>query len=141
MKKLLLLSFASLLAIGCNNDDDNSPSNGDGSLFHAWTLINVDGGFAGTNDNFNEGVIVWTFNQQAGTVTVVNNNTNEAAVDYFESGTYEFEFVPNEISPEQCSESLNIDTTEFGCYDIQGTQMTLNQHMADGYVLTFERAD
>ena len=141
MKKLLLLSFASLLALSCNNDDDNNPPTGNGGLFDSWTLTEVDGGFAGTLDNFSEGTIVWTFNQQAGTVTVVNNNADENAVDFFESGTYDFEFVPNEISPQNCSESLNIDTVEFGCYNIQGIEMKLDQHMDDGYFLTFKRAD
>ncbi len=135
MKKIIFLNLICvLLCLSCTQDDDvilTDPSEG------SWSLINISGSFAGIDQDIEEGVIVWTFNPVDNTITVVNNNTDEEIIDFFESGTYAYIYVDNNGETEQCSESLVIEDVDFGCQSISGNTMTLSNVWADGYQLTF----
>lgn len=134
--KLLLLLVITSLTLSCNNDDDNSTENN--SFYDSWSLIKVNGGFAGTNDEFEPGTIVWHFNEN-GTVTVTNNSTDNEATDFFESGNYSFQFMIIESTNGGCETSLSINGIDFGCYTIENNSLTLNQQPTDGYLVTLVR--
>ncbi|AWH86165.1 hypothetical protein HYN59_14075 [Flavobacterium album] len=138
MKKtaLLLLLLPSIWMTACS-DDDNSNVNDPQAAEGQWKLVNVSGSIAGTSHDFAPGTITWTFDEDANTVTVVNNNTNENAEDFFASGTYDFHFEANQNTPDMCAQSLFIENLELGCQTETATQLVLSQTWADGYQLTF----
>lgn len=134
--KLLLLLVITSLTLSCNNDDDNSTENN--SFYDSWSLIKVNGGFAGTSEEFEPGTIVWQFNEN-GTVTVTNNNTDEEANDYFESGNYSFQFMVTESTTFGCETSLIINDNDLGCFKMENNTITLDETYIDGYVITLSR--
>ena len=67
------------------------------------------------------------------------SNTDEEAADFFDTGSYQFEFVNNEINPEDCDTILNINNTTFGCHNIANDTLILNDQPLDGYRLTFKK--
>lgn len=146
LKVLFILLLALPFCMSCNNDDDNGNNNPPVTdpLHGKWSLVTVDGGFAGVHNEFDEGVIVWDFNTTAETVVVVNNYTGEG-YSALASGSYTYEFVPNTVTMEQCSHALEVThqdmVHEFGCKDIEGTTLTLTQIGADGFVHTFKKVN
>jgi hypothetical protein len=146
MKKLLFLFviIVSLFATGCNNDDstnvdpclDNLPPERHGT----WNLVNVTGGIAGVSHDFEPGTIKWTFNTCAGTVSVVNENDDEAVEDFLETGTYNLTFTEYDVTALGCPQYMMAGNTNFGCenHPAQGIMM-LKQYIADGYELKFTR--
>ena len=104
-----------------------------------WHLVNVAGGFAGINDDYTIGEIVWDFDTANQTVTIMNLNTNENKVDMFDSGVYAFAYVQNTVLPDNCILSLTIDGVNLGCSNFNNTQFTLSQVESDGYFITLQR--
>jgi hypothetical protein len=131
MKKFLLL-LSIVLITSCNNSDD---SNSTPSIDGAFRLSNVRGGIAGTDDDFNDGSITWTF-ENNGTITVWNTNTDDSKQDLIESGTYVYTFQPNTVTPETCTTALYIDGVSYGCFTLNGDTLTLSQVENDGYEVT-----
>ncbi len=133
----MLLISPLLLATSCDEDDDNNnPANS--SMTGRWKLVNVSGGIQGQNFDVPNSSITWTFNSN-NTVQVVNNNPADTnAEDFFETGTYNYQYVPSEITV-ICASSLEIDDIDLGCQNIQGDTMILTQVESDGYVLTLKK--
>jgi hypothetical protein len=136
--KLLSLALGTLLFVSCSDDDTNLRYTGGPLQPVTWQLVNVSGSIAGIDDDFAPGVIKWTFNTD-NTVTVVNNNTNEALTDFFDSGNYTYGYVENTDSPEACQNTIKVSVTDFGCIDVVGNTMRFTQPYDDGYVLTFTK--
>lgn len=135
--KYLKLFFAIVvfsLFAGCNDDDTHSNA----SVYGPWKLVKVQGGIAGTTDNFEPGLITWTFNSANQTITVVNNNTNDSANDVFESGNYNFQ-VLNVDDNGFCESQLTIDELFQGCLQVNASTMVISQLAADGFELTLQR--
>lgn len=132
---LLLLLLSSFHFTSCNDDD--TTTNDDPQIAEEqWKLINVSGSIAGVSHDFEPGTITWTFNEN-NTVTVVNNNTDENAEDFFESGTYDFHYETNNDAPDMCAQTFFVDDTELGCLTETATELEFSQVWADGYHLTF----
>lgn len=136
---LFILLIAALIT-SCSDDDSSSAplNNNTPEADGEWHLIQVTGSIAGVNYLFEPGTITWTFNDD-GTVSVENTNTNDFVEDFFDSGTYEFDFVLNDQLPTACNEVLVINNTDFGCQDFQDDDMILTQLVADGYILKFTK--
>lgn len=154
MKVLKLLAALSLVAlVSCNDNDDkptdlpaqtnneNPNENPDGpdEIAGAWKLTNVSGGIMGISHNFAEGVINWTFDTNTQMVTVLNNNTDPQLQDIFASGTYPYDFVANEATPELCEINIVVGGVSLGCYDIGTSEFTMSQIEADGYMIKLVR--
>lgn len=120
-----------LLAMTCDDDpSDDKPAG-------TWSLISVSGGITGTEYNFEPGLITWKFNYDS-TVNVVNNNAEDSdAEDFFETGTYNYQYLPNELSG--CENVIYIDSINFGCQDLRNPSYTLTQTTSDGYTLKFQK--
>lgn len=131
--KLLSLVLMTVLFAGCNDDDDN----GTAELSGAWKLTRIQGGFAGVDETFAPGVITWNFNDNQ-TVTIVNNNTDDAAEDLFESGTYDYAANTTGESGE-CGTQLSIDGTGLGCMTLGTVTLKLSQQSTDGFDVTLKR--
>jgi len=136
--RLLLVLLPALIMTGCEEDNATPMNYQQEAAEGEWNLVNVSGSIAGVNQDFAPGTIAWTFNEN-GTVTVVNNNTNEQAEDFFDTGTYDYSFVANEDNPQACAIVLEVDNINFGCQTINGDELVLSQVWADGYQLTFEK--
>ncbi|RZJ28040.1 MAG: hypothetical protein EOO48_10665 [Flavobacterium sp.] len=135
--KLLTVFFIAVLLNACssnNNDSNDQPQ----SIVGAWRLTNVSGGITGMSDNFDDGSITWTFNDN-GTVDVWNTNTDDTKTDLFETGNYSYGFVPNTTTPQSCAEAILINGISYGCHNISGNTLTLSQVEADGYQVTLEK--
>ena len=130
LKFFLLAPLALLMA--CNNSDDNNTTQ---SIEGAYRLASVRGGIAGTNDEFNDGSIIWTF-ENNGNIHVWNTNTDDSKQDLIETGDYIYTFQPNTVTPQTCATAIYIDGVSYGCYDLNGDNLTLSQVESDGYEVT-----
>lgn len=107
-----------------------------------WTLVGVSGGFAGTNTNFQSGLITWNFNENNQQLTVVNNNpVSNAIYDGLQTGNYTYNnsimvSCGNETTP------LNIINSFESCYTISNNTLVINNNqIADGFQLTLVRVE
>lgn len=133
----LLLTLGVMIFTSCNNDDDASPIE---PLNGTWNLKNIVGGFAGIDDDYDTGVITWTFNNQNLMLNVENNSSQETIYSGFETGTYSYAIVEN-----NGSEFILINDEEYGKYVIDVNGLVINQNEiqvgvgSDGFILQFER--
>ena len=134
MKTIKLLSalVLTLFLTGCSSDDSGSRS-----IDGTWNLTNIKGGIEGIDNDFANGTITWTFDSDAGTVEVVNSNTNDVE-DMLPTGTYSFTIEASEI-PDLCEENFFIDAVNFGCYHITTHHLTFGQVESDGYLISLVR--
>ncbi|MDO7171685.1 hypothetical protein [Mariniflexile sp. AS56] len=139
MKHSILIIFLSFLTLtNCSTDNDDYYKE---QVYRTyWHLINVSGGIAGVDNNFDLNKIVWTFDDETHTLTVSNTNTTDVE-DGFDTGEYTYS-VTEDANKEQF---LTIESNEFGHMTISETELIINQNMttngsgADGFMYTFKR--
>lgn len=135
MKTPFLFLISLLFLFSCNTNDD-APPNTAPKIDGTWSLVNVYGGFAGVDDDFENGTITWNFNQDNLELTVTKTNT--AAVTYagFPSGTYDYRIFTT------TGEDANLVVNSL-CYDITRlihSELLLDEDIAaDGFLLTYRR--
>ena len=119
----------------CNSDDDSNQAE---TLNGIWNVKNISGGFAGIDDEYDAGIITWTFNNQV--ITIVNNESQGNIYSGFESGTYNYSI--NEVNG---NNYITINNAEYGGYALSINNLTIDQNQtssgsgADGFMLQFER--
>lgn len=134
-KTLLALTLALVFFTSCSNNDDSTPVV---TINGLWHVENISGGFAGIDDDYQNGEITWTFTNQ--TLTVDNNAPQSALYSGLDTGTYAYS--TSEIDGVTY---INIDTMEFGGYSLSSTGLIIDQNIistgsgADGFILTFKR--
>ena len=136
MKNILVALCLTLMFMNCKSDDDSHDNSG--TLQGEWSLVNVSGGLAGVDDNFDTGVIVWSFNQETLTLTVTNNNTEIVVYDGLPTGTYEYKV----LTTDGVTSSLVIDDYDFSMIIDTLTHTTLlldDGIVVDGFGVTFKR--
>lgn len=133
MKNYFYVLVFAIVSFSCN-DDDALPNN-EPTLNGAWSLVNVSGGFAGVDDDFEVGVITWDFNQENTQVTITNNNTVTVVHDGFPTGVYDYEVVIEEgIS------TIVIENFDFVIATLNATNLMLDEGVvADGFLLVLNR--
>ncbi|MDU8886134.1 hypothetical protein RXV94_08185 [Yeosuana sp. MJ-SS3] len=132
MKKLLLIlvTCALCLSSSCNNDNANTKT-------ETWFLVNISGGIAGINENFEKGIIAWTFNEEGSALTVENTT---GSTNGFESGTHSYRILRT-----NGKKYLIVENNEIGGMIETENQLTIDQNMqsggsgADGFILLFEK--
>lgn len=84
LKFICVFVCLGLVFLGCEKTDKARDD-----IFEnlSWNLTNISGGFAGVDNDFDTGLIVWTFD--SGSLTVVNNNTSQD-YDVLASGDYSY---------------------------------------------------
>jgi hypothetical protein len=115
----------------CTSDTDNSiqiPTT------VTWSLTHVSGGIAGFDETFEIGLITWTFNSQTNIMAVVNNNTDDSSYDIFESGLYSYS-----IQNDGTNYRMTIDGGDFGVITETENEITLDQQVDDGFIITLKR--
>lgn len=132
MKKLLLIIFTCTLCLSSSCDNDNSSDKTE-----SWFLVNISGGIAGINEDFEKGIIVWTFNSED-SLLIVENTTG--STNGFESGIYSYS-----ILNVNGNRYLIVENNEIGGLVTSSNQLTIDQNMqssgsgADGFILKFEK--
>ncbi len=139
MKHSILIAFLSLITISnctINNDENYNPQ-----VYKTyWHLVNVSGGFAGVNNDFDLNKIVWFFDETENTLKVTNTNSTDVE-DGLDTGTYPYTLITGDNN----MLFLSINSNEYGFLDISETQLIIDQNIttngtgADGYIYTFRR--
>ena len=131
MKKTTLIIILLLITISCNSEDTLKVDN-------SWNLINVSGGIAGIDENFNKGEVKWTFNEGNSTLKVVKNTSDPYSG--IADGTYTYSILTNNDHF-----YLIIDSQEKGSIITTGSFMEIDENRqstgtgADGFIYQFEK--
>lgn len=134
MKRYIYLLLFTFAVFACNTDDDGTPDN-DFPLEGQWSLVNVSGGLAGVDEDFEMGLITWDFEIQTQQVTITNNNTG-SVFDGLPTGVYDFQVLTNgEIS------SLILDDSySMVIITLTTSQLVLDEGVAaDGFLYTLAK--
>jgi len=135
MKTTFYILVLMLFTLSCNSDDDTQ-QNSEPTLDGSWSLVNVTGGLAGVDDDFEIGLIIWDFNQDNLELTVTNNNTVNVIYDGFPTGTYDYEIF-TETNGEM---SVVINTVSYRVTNLTSSQLVIDEGVvADGFLLLFSR--
>ena len=136
IKFVVSILFISILLTSCSlSSDNNYPQ----VIRSDWHLRNVTGGVEGVNDDFGYSEVVWTFNEDLGTLTITNNNTDTSKEDGLDSGTYTYSLIEDGNNT-----FLVVDGSELGSITISATQFIIDENLtssgtgADGFVYTFQ---
>lgn len=132
MKPTVFLLCLALTVMGCSNDDDaNQNDNPQQSLKGSWTMVNIFGGFAGIDDDYEPGEIVWAFDEETNTLTVDNSVENDETIiaSGFDSGTYDYH-----TETEEESDYLFVEASKFGEYYFNADTLVVDSNVgADGF--------
>ncbi|MCK0144279.1 hypothetical protein MWU78_01290 [Arenibacter sp. F26102] len=134
----IILSLGILLVLlGCTTEN----SHGNEVLVRgSWNLTNVSGGFAGVDDDFEKGKIVWEFDAKADTLMVVNNDESNSIYNGLPTATYTYS-----VLQEKDKFYLVVNDKEIGGITVGETKLLLDQNSttfgsgADGFILVFEK--
>ena len=136
MKNILVVLCLTLVFLNCKSDDDSQENSA--TLQGEWSLVNVSGRLAGVDDNFDTGVIVWSFDQETFTLTVTNTNTETVVYDGLPTGTYDYKV----LTTDGVTSSLVIDDYDFSMIIDTLTRTTLlldDGIVVDGFGVIFMR--
>lgn len=131
MKKILLFLACTSLLLSCSPDENDTNS----IDFH---MTKVSGGFAGVNETFVKGDIIWSLNDGSSTLVIAKNTSNPYSG--LDEGVYSYA-----IEIIDGKQYFNINQIEFGGLSNDNTSMTINENErsggqgADGFIFEFER--
>ncbi|WP_179353469.1 hypothetical protein [Winogradskyella vidalii] len=129
--QLFILAFT-LIFFSCNSDDD-APQSSTTTLHGNWSLINVNGGFPGVNDDFESGLITWNFDDTE--ITVTNNNTHNVIHSGYPSGIYTYDVITTATDT-----TLVIENTNSKIITLTNNQLVIDQGVAaDGFQYTLSK--
>ncbi|MBU2905076.1 MULTISPECIES: hypothetical protein [Arenibacter] len=134
----LMLALCLIFVLnGCSTDSTHEKND---KVSGTWNLINVSGGFAGIDEDFEKGEIVWKFNAKDGTLIVANNDGSNPIYNGFPTGTYTYS-----VLEEKDQFYLEINDKEIGGIVVAKSQLVLDQNSttagsgADGFVMVLVR--
>ncbi|MCM4162119.1 MULTISPECIES: hypothetical protein [unclassified Arenibacter] len=122
---------------GCSTD--GTAENSD-KLNGTWSLINVSGGFAGVDEDFEKGRIIWKFDAGEGTLAVSNNYGSNDNYYGLPIGTYTYSLL--EVEGQYY---LQLNDKEVGEVVVARSKFLLDQNSttsgsgADGFLLVLVR--
>ena len=128
MKNCLLILLASTLLLGACQKDTGTPRNTSMTLTGDWYMVKYVA-FAPQLPNLTRGDILWTFDANASTVTIINTTSSSPA-----SGTYTYTHTATELTINFTNYSQTFD------YSFSNGEMILSDDpQLDGPVMTFVR--
>ena len=133
MKKVIVTGLFTIFIaafISCGHDD-NIPGIIDGT----WHLINVSGGFAGIDDDYAKGEVLWTFNPINAVLTVDNKIGNNHGF-HLPSGTYSYTIEKDDNG----TQILYVDNKNYRLVILSiSTRLTIWDGLVDGFTAEFKR--
>ena len=136
--RVIIISLGLMLVLlGCTNDNNHG---NDDVVKGSWSLINVSGGIAGVDDDFEKGKIVWKFDAKGETLVVVNNDDSNSIYNGLTTRTYAYS-----VLQEKGKFYLFVNDKEVGGIFVTETKLVLDQNIitlgngADGFVLVLEK--
>lgn len=139
MKRIVLILLTCFFVLNsCSIDDNNNSVESFSSL---WHLIEVTGGLAGINDQFELETVVWSFDESNLLLTVENNNTDETKQDILDSGTYDYSIITQDGQDYLVIDNIELGHIFFSAQDklTIDENETSNGPVADGFIYTFQR--
>ena len=134
IKSTLLLVISVLFLFSCSKNDDANLIDENNS---SWHLTNINGGIQGSDIEYTEGEIVWSFNSKEGSLFVDVNLKEATPINnyhFLEDGSYEYK-----IEDEDGIESLHINNFKIGILTIQKDELHISNGHVDGYNYIFKR--
>jgi len=135
-----LLIFSLLFTQSCTSDDNSEPQPETNLVEGTWNLYNISGGFAGNNEDFEDGEIQWVFNTKNGQLKVTNKSNDSSIFSGLTTGLYSFS-----VSTPAGTPILYINGGEFGGLGGSTSGLIINQNKmasgdgADGFKLKFKK--
>lgn len=132
---LLILFTCFFIFTNCSIKNDNTTPD---VVRVYYNLINVSGGIEGVDDYFELGTITWTFNDETGILTVVNENIDDTKQDGLDSGDYNYSVLNS-----GGNSFLIVDSNELGSLEYITNNLIINGNEtsegsgADGFIYTF----
>lgn len=132
---LLILFTCFFIFTNCSIKNDNTTPD---VVRVYYNLINVSGGIEGVDDYFELGTITWTFNDETGILTVVNENIDNTKQDGLDSGDYNYSVLNS-----GGNSFLIVDSNELGSLEYITNNLIINGNEtsegsgADGFIYTF----
>ncbi|MFD2788341.1 hypothetical protein KCTC52924_01157 [Arenibacter antarcticus] len=136
IKILLLIILVGSLK-GCSREKEESTFE---FMEGKWELLHISGGFAGIDEDFEPGSIVWNFHTDSGTLIIENMSNSDALYKGLPTGDYSYSVI---IAKKNLF--LEVNSQEFGGLTLTNNQMVLNQNIitngsgADGFILRLKR--
>lgn len=135
MKSLIraLSIFTILILItNCSTSSDTS----DDPIAGDWNLKTMTGGFAGVNNSFQGGEVVWIFNEEDSSLTIEVNIISMIPTERYyglQAGTYTYELVEeNDVT------TLYANDSKVGTISFSENELLIDDGIAvDGFLLTF----
>lgn len=136
MKSTILFLLLIVTLTSCSNDDTPILINDPNSEESSWTMTNIYGGFAGIDDDYESGEIIWNFDKEAQVLTVDNSIGDDAPITSgLDSGNYDYH-----VESEEEIDYLFIDGYNSGEYTVDSDTLIIDQDAgADGFRFTLER--
>lgn len=137
MKAILSILIVICCSVGCQQSDD---CNDNDQICGEWNLVQVSGGFAGVNDSFDAGTILWIFQANSHQLKVENNHTGNSLYNGLATGTYSYEIIA--LNDKQF---ITINNEEMGQITLEQSNMIIDQNSttqgagADGFILSLKR--
>lgn len=130
MKTFNLIVLALLVLTACTKEEASNTEK--------FNLINVSGGFAGVNENFEPGDIIWILNENSSTLTIEKNINGSFTGLNAGSYSYYIESIDNKLY-------INIDNNETGGLIKSANSMLIDENLssqgsrADGFIYQLEK--
>lgn len=129
-KALLILSiFITIAACTKKNESPESTPIIDGK----WDLYNVSGGFAGINEFYDLGDIVWNF--VGDSLFVQNADSISTSGILLENGSYFYSITSDSLD----NGTIYVDSLLIGFVDFDQLNLFISQQYVDGYLHNFKR--
>ena len=141
MKQNILILLASFFITFSCSVDNKSNDISDENVISLWHLTSASGGISGVNDQFSLGIIGWVFDDENGTVTIENNNSDSGKEDGLDSGTYNYSIIETETASFIIVDGIELGELLFtsnNFFEINQNE-TSTGPAADGYIYTFQR--
>lgn len=133
--KFICFVVASFLFFSCSLENDANEPVPTKTLYH---LVNVKGGIAGVDEDFEVNTIVWFFDTTTSTLEIDNNNSDSTKPDGLDTGDYSYSIIEA-----NAKEYLVVDDNEIGSIYFDNSFLIIDENDlsngtgADGFTYTF----
>lgn len=134
--KPLLSTLSLILILVFASNCKNSTSSIEETINGSWNLKTMTGGFMGLNNNFQDGEVVWTFDEGANTLVIeVNILSTIPTETYYGLGSGNYSY---EIQQESGIMTLYADDSKVGIISFSDKELILDDGIvADGFMYEF----